>query len=177
MININMYENTITNDDISPICPICHDSLNDQHSYEISECKHIFHSDCLITWLRTGNSKCPYCNSVSTNYIENEDDGHYCNKKSFTYKYKYILNYCKTKNANKKIVKKIQKIKDLENKLKILYDDNKNIKQEVGTYSEIHNKFKLFRRNVWRIKNDIFNKKLELTDTINIIPYIIQVKK
>ena len=48
-------------------CSICLDNLNNSNPiHELDECKHKFHSSCLITWLRINNG-CPMCRSTSIN--------------------------------------------------------------------------------------------------------------
>ena len=39
-----------------------HKNMED-NIYQIPECNHKFHSECVITWFRMGKSKCPYCNT------------------------------------------------------------------------------------------------------------------
>ena len=47
------------------VCNICLDTIDDEMVRKIS-CKHLFHVNCIDTWL-TGNKKCPTClNEVKT---------------------------------------------------------------------------------------------------------------
>ncbi|CAD8056510.1 unnamed protein product [Paramecium sonneborni] len=41
-------------------CPICGDDIQKKQKIILLECQHIFHTDCLIRWLKIKNS-CPYC--------------------------------------------------------------------------------------------------------------------
>ena len=56
---------TITEQDI---CPICLDKLSLKPSICISKCKHIFHHDCILTWLQIKDI-CPICNTTIVTYI------------------------------------------------------------------------------------------------------------
>jgi len=50
------------------ICSICLENLNNpENIHELQECKHKFHSKCLITYLRTGNTFCPLCRVMRMN--------------------------------------------------------------------------------------------------------------
>ena len=50
------------------ICSICHNDL-EENVYTVPHCEHKFHSNCIISWFRTGNGSCPYCRN------EPEQDG------------------------------------------------------------------------------------------------------
>ncbi|CAD8059434.1 unnamed protein product [Paramecium sonneborni] len=47
-------------------CPICGDDFQKRQKIILLECQHIFHSDCLIKWLKIKNS-CPYCRRSAVN--------------------------------------------------------------------------------------------------------------
>ena len=104
--------NDVIQPDSEPdICAICHETM-EENIYEIPECKHKYHTNCIIDWFRLGKSRCPYCNtnfSVLTN--NNYNYNHYgCRGQLLTSQYKDIYNYSRKKNANKKIKKKVKKI-------------------------------------------------------------------
>ncbi|GFZ44738.1 hypothetical protein JCM24511_02463 [Saitozyma sp. JCM 24511] len=43
-------------------CSVCHDEYEDDTKIAITPCKHMYHQDCLSTWLSTPNtSSCPMC--------------------------------------------------------------------------------------------------------------------
>ncbi|GLJ48638.1 hypothetical protein SUGI_1026110 [Cryptomeria japonica] len=44
-------------------CSICLSSLQDEEAVELDKCHHIFHRECLITWLK-GRPTCPACLTV-----------------------------------------------------------------------------------------------------------------
>jgi hypothetical protein len=50
----------ITND-MQIICSICQEEMNENEEYINIECKHIFHRDCLSTYLTNYNHICPTC--------------------------------------------------------------------------------------------------------------------
>ena len=46
-------------------CVICLEAIHD-NSYEIPECKHLFHTNCIISWFRHGYKSCPLCLDCGT---------------------------------------------------------------------------------------------------------------
>ncbi|WVQ94252.1 hypothetical protein IAU59_001331 [Kwoniella sp. CBS 9459] len=43
-------------------CSVCHDEYDDEVKIAVTPCKHMYHKDCLDTWLNTPNhSSCPMC--------------------------------------------------------------------------------------------------------------------
>ncbi len=43
-------------------CPICLQLISDKKTVHLTDCKHLFHSDCMIEWNKKSN-KCPTCNT------------------------------------------------------------------------------------------------------------------
>ena len=42
------------------ICTICFEEYNENHEYRILPCQHVFHYECIFTWLiENGKKKCP----------------------------------------------------------------------------------------------------------------------
>ena len=54
-------------DDDEIICSICLEKINDKCNNLKLKCAHIFHNDCINTWLNT-NNKCPLCRIIINNY-------------------------------------------------------------------------------------------------------------
>ena len=51
-------------DEYNEKCAICHENMNiiddNNEMYELPECKHYFHTNCILTWFRSGhNSRVP----------------------------------------------------------------------------------------------------------------------
>lgn len=66
----NISENLKKNNN----CIICHDTITEHSYYPLPECGHIFHTDCIVAWFRSGKHKCPLCNDTGINneYIQND---------------------------------------------------------------------------------------------------------
>ena len=89
-------------------------------------------------------------------------------------KYKIILNYCRRKNANQDVKKKIDDIKKLLNKVKELISEMKTLKDENGSFKETKKKLSLLRNKRWQTERNISTKKKDLIETVNIVPYILK---
>jgi hypothetical protein len=94
---IRIFEN---NEQINydTLCSICYQNMED--NIYTSECNHKFHNNCIISWFRI-SPRCPLCNSqplVKTRYH---------NETIFS----KIINYSRRKNADKQVVKIVNKYK------------------------------------------------------------------
>ena len=119
------------NEVITPeTCSICLDNL-DNDMYELNECKHKFHSKCLITYLRTGNRTCPLCRGNANEVIYMNPYINYGNNSNSI---SAVIKYSKEKNANKKIKKIVERYQNLKKKhkesKKNLSDFRKELKNE-----------------------------------------------
>lgn len=45
---------------MSDVCSICHADLTD--GYELPDCGHRYHMNCIVQWFRSYSSRCPLCN-------------------------------------------------------------------------------------------------------------------
>ena len=72
MLNVIQTLNDISaeNDD-QEICVICQDILdNGEQVHFLPECNHGYHTNCILTWFRTGNNNCPCCGNRGVNFKE-----------------------------------------------------------------------------------------------------------
>ena len=42
-------------------CPTCWDSIDAESQVVSTPCGHVFHSDCIETWIDKGKKNCPQC--------------------------------------------------------------------------------------------------------------------
>ena len=159
MIDIDIYNNS--SDDI---CTICHDNIEKKQKYQLEECKHTFHTECIVKWFRQYNSKCPCCNDTPSNYYNNKS------------KYLAIYNYSKRKNANNIIKSKINEISKLQTTLKKLLEELKATRNKSGLFKEITKDITKLNRKIYNTRRSICAKKNNLINNINIIPFIISSK-
>lgn len=174
---INFHNININND----ICIICQEDLINEEYYTLKECKHKYHTNCIISWFRNGDSKCPLCGDKGIGFINNNsnykflsmknlqtliDIRHYINKKS------NIDN-----NICIKLRKKYEIINELEDKLKLIKDEynkyNINLKKELVNYNDAKKKIDIYKHKIRKIKWLIIAKKLIIINNTYIIPLII----
>lgn len=43
------------------MCPVCIEAVSGESSHALDGCGHVFHSRCIIRWMREGNLTCPTC--------------------------------------------------------------------------------------------------------------------
>ena len=168
----------------SQICLICHDTLEGCHNYTLPECKHTYHTECIVTWFRKENqANCPYCGNKGINNKERKGRngrrmpffGYRRSRMGCSPLFQDMINYSKRKDAPKILLKKIEELRTIENKLK---ENKKEIQQFNNmvtselTSKEIINKSKNLRSKGWEITRRINDKKVEIS-LLPIVPIII----
>jgi len=133
-------------------CSICLDNLNSNHIHELDECKHQFHSSCLITWLRV-NDGCPMCRSVASN-----NSNFYRSEGTIL---RHILAFCRSK---KNTSKKLKNIYLKYTKLRDAYNlKNKQKREFVKSNRYIFKQNRKMSRALWRSRRSFFNIKREIS--------------
>ena len=105
-----------------PLCLICHDFIDTENNYTLPECKHKYHTKCIIEWFKKGDNRCPYCQNrginnegINNHWFSNE----YYNKNLKIYFYPSWRNKKwydeETKKRYQMGVKKLNKIKKYVN--------------------------------------------------------------
>lgn len=49
------------------LCLICHNFVDNENNYTLPECKHKYHTRCIIEWFKKGDNRCPYCQNRGIN--------------------------------------------------------------------------------------------------------------
>jgi hypothetical protein len=165
------------------VCSICYEALSEKSIYEIKECNHIFHSDCLIQWFRSGNkSSCPNCRN-DEGLIVNTTQRH--NENLFKLKIKFS-NSVHAPREFVKLVKKYEKLKiqlklveknlnDVDKERKNL-DKNLSYKEYSENYDLLSKKKRILFKKRFKIRSD-FYKIRDAIELIPIKPVIIKMKK
>jgi hypothetical protein len=182
ILSININNTNNTNEE----CMICKDELSCGQCYTLPECNHTYHTHCLISWFRNGDSRCPYCGNKGINNINNDTLRH-VKGKYFTTRFetqmlvdikKYIS--MKKNDTNKRCIetrKQFEKIKVLEENYKI--ESNKlrelqlSLKETPTLYCDAKKNILYYRTKKWKIARQIRLERLKIITNSYIIPLII----
>jgi len=144
MLRLYQEQNVSTTDEN---CSICLENLNSNPTHELNECKHIFHSSCLITWLRV-NAGCPMCRNVTKSRPEGTILRH-------------ILSFCKSK---KNTSTKLKKMYSKYIKLKDTFNNKKKEQKEFKKCNDnIFKKYRKINREVWNTRIAFLKMKKEIS--------------
>ena len=169
-------------------CMICKEELQCSQCYTLPECNHTYHTNCLITWFRNGDSRCPYCGNKG---INNKDVGFARHDRSKYYSIHYEKQslidikkniYLKKYDTNKNclnIRKLFEKIKVLEENYKVECEKFKEFRQSLklspALYNEAKKKMMAYRNRRWKLASQIRLEKFKIVNNSYIIPLIIPV--
>ena len=182
VLNININN---TNEE----CMICREELECEQCYTLPECRHRYHTNCLISWFRSGDRRCPYCGNKG---INNKNDVTPTNRSRlnfFNYEYesqyfsdikKYI--YLKKNDEDKTCIamrKKFDKIKLLEEVYKNTCANYKeytqSLKQNPILYCEAKKQIQTHRNNRWKLGRQLRVEKCKIVHNSYIIPLLIPI--
>lgn len=149
-------------------CVICHENLID-NIYELPECGHKFHTNCIMHWFRTDHNTCPLCQNNGINYqfaFKEANSASYAEKRLFETYYKEACKYAIKKNADKEIISRIKALKKTidndkkkKNAFKIWSKTNSN---GIDTNKKIYSKYTKFHRNKWNIHRNVWKRKVAI---------------
>ena len=171
-------------------CMICREELECSQCYTLPECNHRYHTNCLISWFRSGDQRCPYCGNKGINN-KNVDtiERNRSRFKSFNYEYesqyfsdikKYV--YLKKNDENKTCIamrKKFEKIALLEEVFKNTcanYKEfNQSLKQNPILYCEAKKQIQAHRTKRWKLGRQLRAEKFKIVHNSYIIPLLIPI--
>ena len=162
------------------ICAICHEPLEND-KYKIPECNHEYHTNCIITWFRTGKNRCPLCNNEGINNMQQMEENTSWAQRRVAYEnYKRLRIFSRKKEAPSSLKKMVMKLKKWEEKQRILIKEIKETKESKHphlTGMQIWRKFRKLRTKKWRIYRQIRNLKELIGFQQNITNIIIPIKQ
>ena len=179
------------NDNTNEECMICKEELSCQPCYTLPECKHTYHTSCLVTWFRNGDNRCPYCGNKGINNKCNEHNIYSLRRQRYNYfciegfENQYLCDLKKFMNNKKnitnpiaiKLKKNFEKIKNLENTLRENNKSYKIYKEKIKKEPVLHAEYKKtvseFRSNKYKLSKQIRVERFKLINNNYIIPLIV----
>tara|TARA_B110000285_G_C14945244_1_gene524000 strand:+ start:96 stop:620 length:525 start_codon:yes stop_codon:yes gene_type:complete len=148
------------------ICAICHEVLGN-NLYNLPECSHNYHTNCIMTWFRAGHNTCPLCNNKGINATNKEANDHINNvsweqRQSYLSLYKEISRNSKRKNAPVKMKKAVEKVVKYQKKFSEFKKESiawKKSMPENTTVREIILKISKYRQRKWKMARVLRDKK------------------
>ena len=169
---IDMLDQGVTHPpDYDNMCLICHEELNETPNNEkyTLECKHKYHTACIVTWFRSGNDNCPYCGDKGVNQNKNIKKQNYYWKGNKDETYSAIIHFSRRKDAPPKLINMIKKLKSMEENLKNIKTEqseflNKNIESSKLTVTDVLKIQSDYKNKIWKKYREITKYKREITN-------------
>jgi len=172
--NVNITQNET--------CMICREELNEAQTYKLPECGHEYHTHCLISWFRNGDSRCPYCGNKGINYDSNQSKIlSYRRRRRYRqdridFKLSEIKKFCKEPNAPIRLINLIKKLDDSKKNIAKFQESCKNYEKLINNEPVLYKTVSTERRRLRNKKytaEDKYFKIRENIDELNIVPLII----
>ena len=154
-------------------CAICLNALNKEQVYELPECGHKYHTNCIFHWIRSGNINCPYCGNNGVNASNECNWGYSYNHTT----YKDLRQLSRKKDAPKKLKQQINKLKKIEQKLRDCIKENKEFKNKIGKFSEMKKQQRIILKKKYTLTKQIRKHKKIISKSYNISSLILIKKK
>jgi hypothetical protein len=130
----------MTEEQLQSECVICLSILEDESLngvYIIPECKHKFHSDCLMNWFRQGQSGCPLCRSKPDNMS-------YMDRKA---KLSFLRKYALRKEAPELLRSLAKNVREQE---KVVNNCKKELRSEINENKDIIKTLRKKKSDSWK---------------------------
>ena len=186
---IETLNNVSAENDHQEICTICQDILdNGEQIHFLPECSHGYHTNCILTWFRTGNNNCPCCGNRGVNFKEpikqQAGRGYRWNRWGFASRRRLNPNYIRLrafsfrKDAPKQLKEIVDKLKGYESELiEMVREFRAGAKdRDEMKCKEVQIVVKNFHNRRHRLQNKINEYVIKIGD-YPIVPLIIPVKK
>ena len=171
---VDIIVNPLHTDD--DICSICLDNLNKEQIYKLPECGHIYHTNCIMQWMRAGHNKCPYCGNLGSNHPNTDDTGciYYCFNKD---QYIVLRQFSRRKEAPPQLKKQVEHLKKLEQKQRDINKNYNEVLLKKGQFKELNRLYCKARAKKFSISRRIRKLKITICTSNNITPLILVKKK
>ena len=190
LMSLNIFNVPLLEDENEDKCIICQEGLGTAPTYKLPECKHEYHTHCIVTWFRhrpstesyPSDGSCPLCGNKGINHISKKGKGsryswrNRYSSKGWSMRIKEVIKAGEKEDAPKQLKKAIIEYKNAQENLKekdnALKEFKKNLKNIPGIYSDTQKEFRKYRDARWRA-NSILNDKKEFLANFPIVPIII----
>jgi hypothetical protein len=190
LFNVQLQESD--EDDGGEKCMICHEGLSTAPTYALPECKHTYHTHCIVTWFRhrppegtlgsSSDGKCPYCGNRGINNTEDPNPDIYRRYLRLTpfqkYNMQFLKKYSNSPGAPKHLTNLIKKEKIQEQSLRDCKKEQTELKKSTKTklvnFSETKKKMTSLRQSQWK-KHFSLRKTQRAIAQFPVIPIIIPI--
>lgn len=176
------------------LCAICHENIDLPNSsiYKLPECNHCYHTNCIMTWFRTGKNTCPLCNNhgvnqnntaTSNNHIMSSSLSGYTwdyKKKLLEHDYKIMRRFARKKEAPQELKKQVNMLIKLEKNFKQIKKEKRTFINSIPinlTVKQIKKKGIQINRKHHKIQNEITMMKRYIGLSNQKINIIIPIKQ
>tara|TARA_A100001015_G_scaffold222019_1_gene249986 strand:- start:2372 stop:2887 length:516 start_codon:yes stop_codon:yes gene_type:complete len=141
------------------------DKVDEDDSYSLEQCGHVFHTDCIVRNIQVGNIDCPCCRRLPPFVIDKEDSSIIRRQLILEYNQKRIYYY------HKKAVKMIH-MNSASETLKKIYKQYLNEKEKEREYNDMIKRknelYKLLRKKKREFRKNMseFEKKYKKDNNI-----------
>ncbi len=139
-------------------CMICKVPLKEQECYTLPECHHKFHTNCIVTWFRCGDGRCPYCGDRGINHDDNKSSKfryHRRNRNGIITNpvLTEIIKYIKKNEVPVFMEKMLERYENMkEDYINIKREQNeyrKSLKEVEVKYFDVKKKINYYRSRIW----------------------------
>ena len=177
--SINLFNLSLGDAGPGGICMICRESINLFQIYKLPECNHEFHTHCIVTWFRSGDSSCPCCRNKGINYTDKTLYSNYkysWNRYGDNPVFKELKKISKNKDCPQILITEFNKLNQLTDKVNLAkkeYQDyQKYIKENSTVYAITRKQIQKLRHAKYSAERAVQRHKRVIQE-LPIIPLII----
>ena len=135
--------------------------------YNLPECCHNFHTNCIMTWFRAGHNRCPLCNNKGINATraqinEEVNHSHWSTRNKYLKLYTIVSRKCRRKDAPEKMKKEVEKVRNYKKKFDEFKKERKEWMSSIPenmTARQVVNYSEKLRLKKWKMQRTLNKKK------------------
>ncbi len=145
--------------------------MPDHSSYELASCKHVFHTECIMQWFRSGNGSCPMCRDEPLSLTQQVRRAY--SSKLSTFETSAFRQYCKKPKANKMVMRMFQRYLTLDKQWK---ERKKAYKEFNAQNKETIKMWRKLRNSVWSSRCRMRNA-VDALRRVPVVPFIVPIHR